>query len=191
MNRSRRRLCSLSLVLGAVISGCSNSTPSEELRVQGEPLAANAVIPAAIPGPRPTSTVVDLGTPAASLPAAGTSSKALTDSNVLSTLHGIGLAASSVAGVSSPTTIRAVAASDHAAVEFALSGAIVPDHAPVYVITMTGGPFTATHHPRRAAAPQGNVLVITVDSATFRVTDVGYEPVETDLSQLASLPVDL
>jgi len=109
----------------------------------------------------------------------------------MANLRGIGLRVSSAAGVSSPTTMRAAAASDHQAAQTILSGAIINDHAPVYVIKMTGGPFTATQHPPGAPAPQGNVLTVTVDAATYRVTDIGYVTVEPDLSQIGALAVDL
>jgi hypothetical protein len=87
--------------------------------------------------------------------------------------------------------MHAVAASDHQASEAILSGAIIHDHAPVYVITMTGGPFTATHHPPGVATPQGNALRVTVDAATHRVTDVAIVGSEPDLSQIGSRTVDL
>jgi hypothetical protein len=79
--------------------------------------------------------------------------------------------------------MEAVAA-DHQAAQTVLSGANVNDHAPVVVIKMTGGPFTATHHPPGVAAPQGNVLTLTVEAATYRITDIGYADVEPDLSQI-------
>jgi hypothetical protein len=101
------------------------------------------------------------------------------------------LQASSVAGVASPTTILAVAASDHQAAQTVISGAIINDHAPVYVIEMTGGPFTAIQHPFGVNAPQGNALTLTIDAQTFRVTDVGFHPVAPDLTQIDSNVVNL
>jgi hypothetical protein len=56
---------------------------------------------------------------------------------------------------------------------------------------MKGGPFTATHHPPGIAAPQGNVLRVTVDAATHRVTDVALVNAEPDLTQIGSHTVDL
>jgi hypothetical protein len=47
------------------------------------------------------------------------------------------------------------------------------------------------YHPREAPAPQGNVLTVTVDAATHRVTDVGFIDVEPDLSRIGQLAVDL
>jgi hypothetical protein len=72
-----------------------------------------------------------------------------------------------------------------------LSGAEIDDQAPVYVITLTGGPFTATRHPPGVAAPNGNVLTLTVDAATHRITDVGYVDTEPELNQLGPARVDL
>jgi hypothetical protein len=118
-------------------------------------------------------------------------SSGLDDPNEMATVRSIALQVSSRAGVSSPKTMHAVAAADHQAAESMLSGAIVNDHAPVYVITMTGGPFTATRHPPQLPAPQGNVLRVTVDAATHRVTDIGYVDVEPDLSQMGSHAVDM
>jgi hypothetical protein len=99
--------------------------------------------------------------------------------------------ASSFAGVSSPKTMHTVAASDRQAAEAVVSGAIVNDHGPVYVIKMTGGPFTAKKHRSGKPAPQGNVLTLTVDASSFRITDVGYVDAEPDLSSIGPVDVDL
>jgi hypothetical protein len=115
----------------------------------------------------------------------------LGDPNELATLRGIALAAASTAGVSSPTAIYAVAASDHQAAEFILSGAIVYDHAPVYVIKVTGGPFTALQHPPGQPAHQSSVLTVTIDATTHRITDVGFVNAEPDLSQIGSVTAQL
>ena len=115
----------------------------------------------------------------------------LRDPAELAKLRGIALASSSQMGVPSPRTMHAVAASDHQAAELVLSGAVINDHAPVYVIKMTGGPFTATFHPRQAAAPQGKFLTVTVDATTHRVTDVGFVDEEPDLSRIGPEAVDL
>jgi hypothetical protein len=85
----------------------------------------------------------------------------------------------------------AVAAADHQAAASILSGAIIDDHAEVYVIKMTGGAFTAQRHPPRALPPQGRFLTITVDAATHRITDLGYDDVEPDLSRIGTPSVDL
>ena len=72
-------------------------------------------------------------------------------------------------GVSTPQTMRAVAALDHQAAESAVSGAIVGDHAPVFVVQMTGGTFAGGMHPQGAETPHGTVLTISFDVATHRV----------------------
>lgn len=72
----------------------------------------------------------------------------LSDPNVINKLRSFGLQASSLAGVSSPTAMLAVAASDHQVAQTMISGAIVNDHSPVYVIEMTGGPFSASRPPK-------------------------------------------
>jgi hypothetical protein len=87
--------------------------------------------------------------------------------------------------------MRVVAAADHQVAEQLLSGATVYDHSPVYIVTMTGGPFTAVRHPKGVPAPQGNVLTLTIDAATHRIADVGYVDAEPDLKQLASVSVNL
>jgi hypothetical protein len=184
------------IILGAAaitfVSACSSAAP-DTVGSQTQPLAS--AMPAVLSQTGPTTPataalavliVGDAGAQNASAPQLG-----LGDSNEVATLRGIALGVSSGAGVPSPQTMQAVAASDHQTAEFILCGAIVNDHAPVYVIKMTGGPFTATHHPPRGAAPQGSVLTVTVDAATHRVTDVGYVNVEPDLTQIGSLTVDL
>ncbi len=194
MNHFKR--CILSAGAMAVISGCSGSdrTAPETLASQTQPLATAGVplIPATLSDAGiPVRTV---GVSASPQPAAGVQNAApvaVGDPGVMANLRGIALRVSSAAGVSSPTTMRAVAASDHQAAQTILSGAIINDHAPVYVIKMTGGPFTATQHPPGAPAPQGNVLTVTVDAATYRVTDIGYVTAEPDLSQIGALTVDL
>src|ERR1700690_2680540 len=132
-----------------IASGCANSdqTDREALMSRALPLTA-ASAPLAVPTVAGTHTPVPVPTLADSGPTGVSSAQlALGDPNELATLRSIALGAASTAGVSSPNTIHTVAASDHQTAEFVLSGAIIPDHAPVYVITMRGGPFTATHHP--------------------------------------------
>jgi hypothetical protein len=88
--------------------------------------------------------------------------------------------------------MHAVAASDHQAAETVLSGAIINDHVPVFVIKMTGGPFTDGSHPPGVPAPPGsNVLTLTVDAATYRVTDIGYVDEEPDLGRIGPMTVKL
>jgi hypothetical protein len=115
---------------------------------------------------------------------------ALEDPDVVARLHDLALQAASSDGAGSPTKMYAVAVSDHQVAETALSGAIIFDHAPVYVIVITGGPFTARSAPLGAPLPQGTVLTLTLDAATFEVTDVGIVNVEPDLSGVASDRVD-
>jgi len=201
MNRGKLCVLSAAAVVVVVISGCFGSERSapEVLASQTQPLSlapANvALIPATLSDAgRPVRTDTAAVMPASMPPAAGDANaaqQALGDPNELSKLRGIALGASSVAGVSSPKTMHVVAASDRQTAESILSGAIIYDRAPVYVIKMTGGPFTATQHPPGVAAPQGNVLTLTLDAATHRVTDVGFVNVEPDLSQIGPLTVDL
>ena len=82
--------------------------------------------------------------------------------------------------------MNVVAAADHQEAEAILSGATINDHAPVYVITITGGPFTALSHPPDAPAPQGNVLTLTIDAATHSLTDIGFVDAAPDLSRFGS-----
>ena len=123
----------------------------------------------------------------------GAEDGSLGDPNVRAKLRDLALQASSASGVSSPRTMVAVASPDHQAAEQVVSGDIVNDHVPVYVVMMTGGPFTATHAspPPGVATPQGNVLTLTVDAQTYRVTDVGVSADAPDLSQIDSEIVDL
>ncbi len=107
--------------------------------------------------------------------------------NLRQAAHGI----AKRAGVESPTTMLAVAAADHQAAEAALSGAVIDDHAPVYIVQMTGGTFTALRHPRGAPAPHGDVLTVTFDATTMQVTDIGYDSIAPDLKQIDARPVDL
>jgi hypothetical protein len=117
---------------------------------------------------------------------------ALKDQSVVHKLRDMGLETASISGEPSPTTMRIHWFSDHQkAVEAALGGSIVYDHSPVYVIVMTGGPFTSGHAPAGAPDPEGHVLTIIVNAATYEVTDLGIGDVEPDLSEIASASVDL
>jgi hypothetical protein len=116
---------------------------------------------------------------------------ALGDPDVVAKLRDLGLQIASSTGVSSPMKMYVVAAGDHQDAETILSGAIINDHAPVYVIVMTGGPFTAQKSPPGVPAVQSNVLTVTVDAATNRVTDIGFVNMEPDLSKIALVTVDL
>jgi hypothetical protein len=167
-------------ILGAaaitIVSGCSS-----------DPFTPSAPEGVAVP----STNLSTLTVPDAGQADPNAAKAALGDPNVRGRLRGMGLQASSVAGVASPTTMQLVAASDHQVAQTVISGAMINDHAPVYVIEMTGGPFTAIQHPPGGTAPQGNVLTLTVDAQTFRVTDIGYHPVAHDLTQMDSDVVDL
>jgi hypothetical protein len=115
------------------------------------------------------------------------------DPHVVTKLHDLGLQASSADGVPAPTKMYAVEVSDHQAAEAAVSGDIVYDHAPVFVIVVVGGTFIANGAsvPLGASTPQGSVLTITLEAATYDVTDWGVSNVEPDLSKVASARVDL
>jgi hypothetical protein len=112
---------------------------------------------------------------------------ALRDPNVVAKLREMAVEA---AGESTPTSMYAVAVSDHQAAEAAL-GSGVYDHSPVYVIVITGGHFTARGGPLGATPPEGSVLTLTVDATSYDVTDVGIGDVEPDLSKVALASIDL
>jgi len=114
----------------------------------------------------------------------------LEDRNVVARLQELALQAASNAE-SKPTKVYAVAVSDHQDAETILSGAIINDHAPVYVIVMTGGHFIVMEHPLGAPAPEGDVLTLTVDAASYSVTDAGVVNVEPDLSSIALARIEL
>ncbi len=178
MNKSHAFLLSAATI--TVLSACSSSDRSTSSRAYSA-----AVAPIALG----TLTAPDAGLvdPDASTAAV----RALGDPSVMAQLRGLAFRASSVAGVPSPTTIRAVAHSDHQVAQSVVSGAIINDHAPVYVIQMTGGPFTSIQHPPGVPAAQGNVLTLTVDAQTYRITDIGYASVAPDVTQISSVAVDL
>jgi hypothetical protein len=117
----------------------------------------------------------------------------LADPNVRAKLRALALQASSANGVPSPKTMIAVYSADRQMAEKIVSGDIVNDHVPVYVIEVTGGPFidNSASGPPGAAPPQGNALEITVNAQTFQVTDFGITPNVPDLSQISSAVVNL
>jgi hypothetical protein len=115
----------------------------------------------------------------------------LADPSVVARLHDLALELSSIAGEPSPMRMYAAAVSDRQAAERVLSGAIINDHTPVFVIVMTGGPFTALEAPPGVPPTEGNVLTGTVNAATYEVTDVSIVNAEPDLSKIASATVDL
>lgn len=87
----------------------------------------------------------------------------------------------------------AVYSPDHQAAEAIVSGDVVNDHVPVYVIEVTGGPFTcsACSYPAGASPPQGNALTLTVNAQTFQVTDFGITPNPPDLTKISRDIVNL
>jgi hypothetical protein len=115
----------------------------------------------------------------------------LRDAAVAKEIRDLALNEALRAGVASPRTMRAVAASDHQEAENVVSGAVIADHDPVVVVQMEGGPFVSGSHPRNSAPPQGDVLTITLDLATRRVTDIGYDAAPADLHRIDAEVVDL
>ena len=93
--------------------------------------------------------------------------------------------------VAQPATMMAVATTDHQVAEAAISGAVLNEHDPVYVVQMTGGTFTALHHPHGQDFPTGTVLTVTYDAKTMRITDVGFDTVAPDLHAIDTNVVDL
>ena len=116
---------------------------------------------------------------------------AFDDPAVVAKLREIAQQAASAGGATPPTKMYAVAVSDHQVAEQAASGATIYDHAPVFVIVITGGTFTAREAPPGVAPFEGSVLTLTVIAATYETTDVGIVNVEPDLSKVASDRVDL
>ncbi|HUJ61324.1 MAG TPA: hypothetical protein VLX92_22625 [Kofleriaceae bacterium] len=136
----------------------------------------------------------DSADPTSSTPAsaqAGPSNATLRDPQVKARLRAAVLPHASSAGVASPATMHAVAASDHQAAETIVSGSTIDDHAPVYVVEMTGGPFTVPHRRPGAPAAHSDVMIVTVDAATYRVTDIGYPVEAPELSRIDPDEVDL
>jgi hypothetical protein len=117
----------------------------------------------------------------------------LDDPAVRVKLRDAGLNAAAIAGVSSPRTMIAVSSPDHQVAEQLVSGDIINDHVPVYVIEMTGGPFTANAAslPPGQPAPQGSVLTLTVDAQSFDGLDLGIGDTAPDLTQISPHVVDL
>jgi hypothetical protein len=184
--------CILALATISILGGCSlpssSTSQDEEVGAVTEELSQpnRAVKP---PGSQPSA---ELAVPAAvSIDPRAAKDALRGDVNLRGKLRGLAIAEAARHGVANPAAIHAVAASDHSAAEAALSGALVDDHVPVYVVRMTGGRFTAQHHPREVAAPEGNVLTVTVDAATNRITDIGIVNEEPDLNQLGDTTVDL
>jgi hypothetical protein len=115
----------------------------------------------------------------------------LDDPTVRAKLHDVALRASIASGDPSPTTMIAVASPDHQVAEQLVSGDIVNDHAPVYVVEMSGGPFIAAEAPNGGAPFQGDFLTITVDAQTLVGTDAGITTVAPDLTLISPDVVNL
>jgi len=117
----------------------------------------------------------------------------LADPSVTAKLRALALQASSANGVPSPKTMIAVYSPDDEAAQEIISGDIVNDHVPVYVIEVTGGSFTCNSCsvPPGASPPQGNALTITVNAQTFQVTDFGITPNVPDLTKISPDVVNL
>lgn len=115
----------------------------------------------------------------------------LDDPDVRSKLRARGLGASSSSGVPSPQTMIAVWSADHQEAEQIVSGAIINDHVPVYVIEMTGGTFTSDSAPPFGVPPHGTVFTLTINAETFEGTDAGITNTKLDLHQIGAHVVDL
>jgi hypothetical protein len=117
----------------------------------------------------------------------------LGDPNVLAELRTLALQASAADGVPSPKTMIAVYSPDDEVAQKILTGDIVNDQVAVYVIEVTGGPFTcqSCSTPSGASPPQGNALTITVNAQTFQTTDFGITSNVPDLTQISPDVVNL
>jgi len=117
----------------------------------------------------------------------------LADPSVRAKLRALALQTSSANGVPSPKTMLAVYSPDHQLAEEIISGDIVDDHVPVYVIEVTGGPFTCNScsFPPGASPPQGDAFTLTLDAQTYQVTDFGIYPNAPDLTQISPDVVNL
>jgi hypothetical protein len=125
--------------------------------------------------------------------ACGGPSNGLDDPSVRAKLRALALQASLADGVPSPKTMIAVYSPDDQVAQEVISGDIVNDHVPVYVIEVTGGLFTCNScsFPPGASAPQGNAITITVNAQTFQGTDFSISPNVPDLTQISSDVVNL
>ena len=147
-----------------------------------------ATVTACSSAPEPTTTTA----PSASAPSAtATSTKGLHDAATADQLRQASMELAVNAGVSAPATMRAVAAKSHRAAEAVISGADLADDSPVYVVQMTGGSFTATHARPGLAPYVGNVMTVTYDADTMRVTDIGFDEAPADLGRIDAEIVDL
>jgi hypothetical protein len=94
----------------------------------------------------------------------------LDDHDVRAKLRDLASQTSAIAGVPSPQTMTAVWSPDHQVAEKIVSGSIVNDHVPVYVIEVTGGTFTSLDSPTGVSFT-GTVLILTLNAQTFDGTD--------------------
>jgi hypothetical protein len=115
----------------------------------------------------------------------------LRDPVIATQLRTLTVDVSTMDGVLTPASMRAVAASDHQAAESVISGAVIGDHLPVFVVQATGGPFTARHAPPGVPPPTGEVLTVTYDAATLAVTDVGLDADAPELVRIDADVIDL
>jgi hypothetical protein len=115
----------------------------------------------------------------------------LDDPAVRAKLRELALQSASIAGVPSRQTMLAVWSPDHQAAEKVVSGSIVADHVPVYVVEMTGGTFTALQGAPSGVPPQGDVLTLTINAQTFEGTDAGIGNTMTDLRKIDAHVVNL
>jgi hypothetical protein len=115
----------------------------------------------------------------------------LHDPIVASKLHAVAVAEASRAGVPVPETVRAAVAIDRQAAEQAISGSVVNDNSPVYIVQMTGGSFVPQLHRKDLASVPAAVLTIAVDAASLSILDVHYDGEAPDLTALDSHIVDI
>jgi hypothetical protein len=198
MSRSSFRLLA---VVGTVIvmSGCASDHPSVDpsaavgTEVVNDSLKSGVAAPAvSLPQSPGTSQLPLTAAPVAAAQKDATAMKsALSDRKVMANLRAVGLQVAASLGVPSPATLHVHATMDHQQAETIVSGATVNDHAPVFTMVITGGRFTATDHPPGVPAPEGDVLVVTVDAATNRITDIGILNEAPDLSGVALATINL
>jgi hypothetical protein len=187
---SRSNSCIVVFSALAIMTACMSPDPSTAEGDELSPVSKAQNVQGTTPEPSPGGPSGEL-VPLARVPIeARAASAALGTSKAKAEIRDLALQIAASRGVAKPAKIHVVAAADHQVAETLLSGAIINDNAPVYVIKMTGGRFTAPGAPSGVEAPQGNVLTVTIDAATHRVTDIGLTEQEPDLSQLGSI-VDL
>jgi hypothetical protein len=76
---------------------------------------------------------------------------------------------------SGPATRVHVVRSTRATANKIATGAVVNDDRPVWVLLITGGPFTCPHSgPSNASLPPASDQIIFLDASTFEPTDGGF-----------------